>query len=152
MDLRHIWQITTTDIANLKDSGCEDFENRLKAQKCGYPAKYFGLDLGYVCSIHLHGSHLRALATDYYNLDVATVASASVPTALKKDEFLSALKGRDADWMEIAATIIREKKLDKSILLKHLYVMKCDRTPKFIDSVYRDLTDISLLYTNILCI
>ena len=98
------------NIANLKDNSCEGFENRLKTQKYVCLAKYFGLDLSYMYSTHLHGPYLRALTTDYCNLDVATVASASAPTVLKKDEFLSALKGRGADWLEIAATVIHEQK------------------------------------------
>ena len=47
--------------------------------------------------------------------------------------------------MEIAATIIYGKNIDKNFTLEHLYLMKCDHLLVFIDFVYVDLKDLNLL-------
>ena len=133
------------DAARLKDDGDEGFENRLKVQKYVFLAKHFGLDLGYVYSIHLHGPYSRRLTSDYYKLDVMNTAASAAPPTLRHKEFMSVLETKSADWLEIAATIIHETSLDKDVRPRHLYVMKCDHRPEFIDSVYHDLTEIGML-------
>ncbi len=133
------------NVARLKDDSDEGFENRLKVQKYTYLAKHFGLDLGYAYNIHLRGPYSRGLTSDYYNLDVANMASASAPPALRHEEFLSVLRGKSTAWLEIAATILHETNLDKGLKLEHFYMLKCDHDPKFIDSVYSKLTSLCLL-------
>ena len=133
------------DVARLKDESDEGFENRLKVQKYTYLATHFGLDLGYVYNIHLRGPYSRGLTSDYYNLDVASMASASAPSALHHEKFFSVLGGKSVDWLEIAATILYETNRDEGLKLEHFYMLKCDHNPRFIDSVYSELTSLRLL-------
>lgn len=132
------------DTAKLKDNSDEGFENRLKTQKYVYLARRFGLDLGYRHNIHLYGPYSPDLTKDYYRMDVANMPSA-LPHALNDSEFLSALRGKSSAWLEIAATIIYERDLNQGIPLEHLYLMKPDHAPEFIDSVHVDLKNLNLL-------
>ena len=139
------------DITGIKDDTDDGFKNSLKIQKYAYFAKFYGLDLGYVYSIHLHGPYSRALTADYCALDTADAGDASVPPGLREDEFLSLVGDKNSDWLEIAATIIHEKNLNPEISLEHLYMMKCDHDPNLIDSVYHSLTDRGLLQNLSVC-
>lgn len=52
---------------------------------------------------------------------------------------------KSADWSEITCTIIYEKDFDQTITLEHLYLMKCDHSRAFVDSVYTDLKSLGML-------
>ena len=133
------------DIKRLKDESDDGFENRLKLQKYVYLAKKFGLDLGYHYNIHLYGPYSRQLTKDYYNLNPADMSSAYTPRELQHEDFMSSIGDKEPKWLEIAATIIYEKNIDKNFTLERLYLMKWEHPPVFIDSVYADLENFSLL-------
>lgn len=133
------------DIKRLRDESDDGFENRLKLQKYVYLAKRFGLDLGYHYNIHLYGPYSRQLTKDYYNLNPDDVCSAHTPHGLQHEEFMSSVGDKRPEWLEIAATIIYEKNIETNFTLERLYLMKCEHTHGFIDSVYADLKDLNLL-------
>ena len=133
------------DIKRLRDENDDGFENRLKLQKYVYLAKSFGLDLGYYYNIHLHGPYSYQLTKDYYDLNPADARFTHTPRGLQHEEFMSSVSDKRPEWLEIAATIIYEKNIDKNFTLERLYLMKCEHSPRFIDSVHADLKNLNFL-------
>lgn len=132
------------DASKLHDDTDDGFDNRLKLQKYVYLARYFGLDLGYRYYMYLHGPYSSKLTKAYYTLDLASLPFTSPPSKLHASEFVSALKGKSSDWLEIGATILHEKQMDDNVPREMLYISKPDHTRDFIDSVYDDLDNLCL--------
>ena len=131
------------DPTKFNAGGDAGFENRLKAQKYVCIARAFDLDLGYKYSLRPHGPYSHRLAEDCQNLNGA--ADGCPPSGLRHDEFISVLKDKDTDWLEVAATIIHEKMKNPNIMLGRFDGLVPDYTPEFIHLVYFDLRDLGLL-------
>ncbi|KAF5432119.1 putative protein YwgA [Candidatus Methanophagaceae archaeon] len=88
----------------------EKFEHRLMLQKYVFISKFFGFNPGYSYSIYLRGPYSPALADDYYNFaDCYTSYENDYTKELggfNTDKFLEVIDGKDAKWLEIAATIL----------------------------------------------
>ena len=130
------------DQTKFNASGDDGFENRLKAQQYVCIARTFGLDLGYKYTLRRHGPYSHRLAEDCQRLDGAV---GGPPSGLRHDEFISVLRDKETDWLEIAATIIHEKMSNPNIRLKRFDGLAPDYTPEFIHSVYYVLRDLGLL-------
>lgn len=92
-----------------------DSKNRL--QWYVFLAKRFGLDMNYEYDICFYGPQSRALSGDYLKYAEnraespdGRMATAQVvirlPESFRSGEFLSLVRGRSSDWMEIATTLI----------------------------------------------
>ena len=88
----------------------ERFQHRLMLQKYVYIAKLFGLDMGYSPEIYLRGPYSPRLAKDYYAL---AKTGELYEGDYKRDlpelharKYLSLIGGKDAEWLEVAATIL----------------------------------------------
>ncbi|MEM2587927.1 MAG: hypothetical protein QXV23_06470 [Candidatus Bathyarchaeia archaeon] len=85
----------------------EEFDKRFLLQKYVFLAKYFGLDLGYDYSLYIYGPYSRELADDYYELARQRVLSeAELPEGFDAEGFIELVRGRDARWLEVAASIL----------------------------------------------
>lgn len=142
--MSYLYDKKMIDATKLKDDTDDGFENRLKAQKYVYIAKYFGLDLGHRYDFHLHGPYSRGLTKDYFNLNLDNLPPPSIPSGLKEREFLSVVNSKSVKWLEIAATILFAKKNNETTTLEHLCNMKPDHKPEFINSVSKDVSDINI--------
>ncbi len=130
------------DSTKIKANGDAGFESRLKVQTYVCLAQSFGLDLKYKYSLRPHGPYSHRLAEDCQNLD--GMSDGSPPSGLRHDEFISALKGRDTDWLETAATITHEKRRNPGVLPGRFDALVPDYTPEFVRSVYDDLGNLGL--------
>ncbi|KAF5412821.1 MAG: hypothetical protein C5S38_07790 [Candidatus Methanophagaceae archaeon] len=87
----------------------EKFEHRLMLQKYVFISKFFGFNPGYSYSIYLRGPYSPALAGDYYNFDCYSSYETDYTKELggfNTAKFLELIDGKDAKWLEIAATIL----------------------------------------------
>ncbi len=113
----------------------EKFEHRLMLQKYVLIAKFLGLNLGYLHSIYLKGPYSPALADDYYKLaDSYSLYKGDYIKELKGlniEKFLNVVEGKDAKWLEIAATILSvydryRKKFHGAELIEKVVSTSCD--------------------------
>ncbi|MEM4497354.1 MAG: hypothetical protein QW692_00825 [Nitrososphaerota archaeon] len=85
----------------------EEFDKRFLLQKYVFLARYFGLDLGYDYSLYIYGPYSRELADDYYELAGQRVLpEADLPSGFDAEGFIELVRGRDARWLEVAASIL----------------------------------------------
>ncbi|MEM2148974.1 MAG: hypothetical protein QXO46_03780 [Nitrososphaerota archaeon] len=85
----------------------EEFDKRFFLQKYVFLAKYFGLDLGYDYSLYIYGPYSRDLADDYYELTcLETLPKTGLPSGFDAEGFIELVRGRDARWLEVAASIL----------------------------------------------
>jgi len=100
--------LTNDDLKEVRDSA-NGFKTRFRLQKYVYFAKFFGYDLGYDYNLYVHGPYSPGLANDYYkiseSLDKAEPANIN-------GNYLSLLKGKDDEWLELASTVL---------MIKHRY-------------------------------
>ena len=85
------------------------FDHRLKLQKYVYIGKLFGLPLSYSYNIYLRGPYSPDLALDYYRLANTPSDGSDYDRELggfDANGFLKLVKGQDADWLEVAATML----------------------------------------------
>lgn len=85
------------------------FDNRLKLQKYVYIGKLFGLSLPYSYNIYLRGPYSPDLALDYYKMANTHSDTSDYYRELEgfdTNKFLDLVKGQDADWLEVAATML----------------------------------------------
>ncbi|MCR8454650.1 MAG: hypothetical protein NDP13_06660 [Crenarchaeota archaeon] len=85
----------------------EEFDKRFLLQKYVFLAKYFGLDLEYDYSLYIYGPYSRELADDYYELAcLETLPKTDLPSRFDAEGFIELVRGRDAMWLEVAASIL----------------------------------------------
>jgi len=88
------------------------FEHRLMLQKYVYIAgRVFRLPLSYSYNMYLRGPYSASLAEDYYKLSepigiTSVEAYKKELTGFDSKTFLDLIKSKDAEWLEIAATIL----------------------------------------------
>jgi len=113
----------------------EKFEHRLMLQKYVFISKFFGFNHGYSHSIYLRGPYSPALADDYYKLaDHYSPYRGDYKKELEgfnTEKFLKVIKGKDAKWLEIAATILSvydryRKKFYGDELIEKVISTSCD--------------------------
>ncbi len=136
-----------------KELGCElkiheRFEDRLKLQKYVYLADHYGLNSGYDFSMYIHGPYSPKLAEDYYKqLDVET----ALPPEFRSQDFIKLVAGKDADWLEIAATIVsiyeynQEKGVSRSDITKIVSEIKPWAAKDYINKVIDELIKAKLI-------
>lgn len=113
----------------------EKFEHRLMLQKYVFISKFFGFNHGYSHSIYLRGPYSPALADDYYKLaDSYSLYGGDYTKGLRgfnTEKFLNVIEGKDAKWLEIAATILSvydgyRKKFHGADLIEKVISTSCD--------------------------
>jgi uncharacterized protein YwgA len=114
------------------------FEHRLMLQKYVFIAKVLGLDLGYLHNIYLRGPYSPNLAEDYYKLDKLAEHGVEYEGDYKEElrgfngeKFLEVIEGKDAEWLEIAATILSvyeryRRKFSGAELKRRIISTSCD--------------------------
>jgi uncharacterized protein YwgA len=80
-------------------------ENRIKAQKFVYFGKKLGLPLSYDFDLYLYGPYSTELADDYYNMSEDEWKSGTIDVPESIEKALHYLRGNDALFLEIAATL-----------------------------------------------
>lgn len=136
----------------------ENFEHRLMLQKYVFISKFFGFNLGYSHSIYLRGPYSPALADDYYNLADSYSSYKEDYTkelkGLNAEKFLNVVEGKDAKWLEIAATILSvydryRKKFYGAELIEKVISTSCDiksaTEDKKILRVFEELKSVGLV-------
>jgi len=136
----------------------EKFEHRLMLQKYVFIAKFLGLNLGYLHSMYLRGPYSPALADDYYKLaDTYSLYGGDFTKELKGlniKKFLKVIEGKDAKWLEIAATILSvydryRKKFHGGELIEKVRSTSCDiksaTDVKKIHHVFEELKSVGLI-------
>ena len=136
----------------------EKFEHRLMLQKYVFISKFFGFNHGYSHSIYLRGPYSPALADDYYKLaDTYSLYGGDFTKELKGlniEKFLNAVEGKDAKWLEIAATILSvydsyRKKFYGAELIEKVISTSCDiksaTEVKKIHRVFEELKRVGLI-------
>lgn len=135
-----------------KELGCElrlteSFEDRLKLQKYVYLADRFGLKSGYDFNMYVYGPYSPKLAEDYYKqLD----AEAPLPPEFRSQDFIKLVKGKDARWLEIAATIISvyEYNKEKGISEEDIVNIVTEIKPwakDYVDEIIDELVEANLI-------
>jgi uncharacterized protein YwgA len=129
-----------------------NFDTRLKIQKYVYLAKYYGLDMRYPYSMYLYGPYSSQLADDYYSVEpfysqYFGMNHDNLPSSFRKSEFIDLVRGKDSNWLEVAATLLSLNKSfkDKKSLLDRTANMK-DHIPKeMIESILMELENKKLI-------
>ncbi|WP_048161411.1 YwgA family protein [Thermoplasma acidophilum] len=83
----------------------EDIDNRIKVQKLVYFGKALGLPLDYDFNLYLYGPYSSGLTKDYFNISDEEWANGKIDIPANVSDLLKQLKGRDALFLEIAATL-----------------------------------------------
>lgn len=107
------------DMRNEDNAGFIERTNRL--QWYVFLAKRFGLDMRYEYDMYFYGPQSRALMGDYIKYAENHVESPGgrmataqivirLPESFRSEEFLSFVKGKSDDWLEIATTLIKRSK------------------------------------------
>lgn len=92
------------------------------------------------------------MANDYDKMDASDITRVlTPPPGLRSEEFLSIVRDKSPDWLEMAASIIQITDDNPRIMPRHMYSFKCFHTPEFIDSVYGDLYDLNLMRVRQVC-
>ena len=136
----------------------EKFEHRLMLQKYVFISKFLGFNHGYLHSIYLRGPYSPALADDYYKLaDYYSSYKGDYKKELKgfnTENFLKVIEGKDAKWLEIAATILSvydryQKKFHGDELIEKVISTSCDIKSatdiKKIHRVFEELKRVGLI-------
>lgn len=94
------------------------FNDRLIFQKTIYLLQAFGLYLGYYFSWYIHGPYSITLTKDgfalidrYYELPLVRFVKAEDETIFRKFQIFLGKRKKDAEWLEILASIHLLKKL-----------------------------------------
>jgi uncharacterized protein YwgA len=99
----------------IPDDTDDGFQNRLKLQKFVYIVQAcFGLNLGYSFTIYRFGPYSTTLADQYYDdLDSSVIINngdIDLPEHFNQDRFIRMFSGKDARWLELAATLVDSQK------------------------------------------
>ncbi|MEM3951833.1 MAG: hypothetical protein QXT92_00135 [Nitrososphaerota archaeon] len=85
----------------------EEFDKRFLLQKYVFMARYFGLDMGYDYPLYIYGPYSGELEDDYYELSsLETLPKTGLPSGFDAGGFIELVRGRDARWLEVAASIL----------------------------------------------
>ncbi len=90
-------------------------ENRIKAQKFVYFGKKLGLPLGYDFDLYLYGPYSSKLADDYYSMSEEEWRSGTLAIPESIEKTLHYLRGNDAMFLEIAATLDSIRAVNKGV-------------------------------------
>jgi uncharacterized protein YwgA len=136
----------------------ENFEHRLMLQKYVFISKFLGLNLGYLYSMYLRGPYSPALADDYYTFagsyPLFKGDYAKELRGFNTKKFLKVIEGKDAKWLEIAATILSvydryRKKFYGDELIEKVISTSCDiksaTDVKKIHRVFEELKSVELI-------
>ena len=126
----------------------DSFEDRLKLQKYLYLGEIFDLNHSYDYNLYNYGPYSPKLADDYYNL--STKADASRAPDFDDTEFSDFVEGKDAKWLEVAATTYRFMKkydsyYDAEEYRENVVHRVCevkDTTPGLVRSTFDELTSV----------
>lgn len=113
--------------------GHAGFENRFKIQKYVYLARYYGLDMGYVFGMYIHGPYSSELANDYYELaKIGSMAEEYLPDSFDENSYFTLIRDKDTEWLEAAATLLslNTRFNDKQVLLERVMNMKSHINPE----------------------
>lgn len=137
------------DILRTDEDG---FQNRFRLQKYVFLAQRFGLGFSYRHTIYLYGPYSRTLAEDYYALAENKTEKydgvlSKLPESFRGADFLRLVRGKSADWLEIATTLIarREFITERKALLESVADTKPGFDADFIESVLDDLQNVTIL-------
>ena len=138
------------DMRNDDDADFIDRTNRL--QWYVFLAKRFGLDMHYEYDIYFYGPRSRALAGDYLKYAESHAGSPDgrmvtaqivirLPESFRSEEFLSFVKGRSDDWLEIATTLLKRSKPipNRKHLIENIEWTTNGVSTEYITSVLDDL-------------
>lgn len=131
-----------------------EFENRLKLQKYVYLADRFGLNSGYVFNLYIYGPYSPDLAADYYALaeNKPLLPEAELPEEFDAHKFIRFVRGKDSDWLSIAATLIlvyEHNTLSRDELIYTLCTIKPNARKDEIEFVLEELEREGLLPSNL---
>lgn len=142
------------DLDNLlrnNETGCI---NRLKLQKYVYLAqRCLGIDFGIEYNMYNNGPYSPELANYYYEkIDVNTM-SVDVKAGFWKydrifaNKFLVLFGDKEPQWLEVATTLLDNTNYfeDENETLKKVYAIKSDYGNKYIDEVWADIKNQSLV-------
>ena len=145
------------DILREDDAG---FRNRFRLQTYVFLARRFGLELDYPHDMYLYGPRSRKLAEDYYdiaeNRDTLYNEEAKEESgrllesspSFRSSDFLSFVKDRDDDWLEIAATLMSRNEAgftEKHDLVENVEWTKDGFSIDYIEKVLVDLQEDNLV-------
>lgn len=130
----------------------DNFINRLRIQKYVFLAKFYGLDFGYGHSMYKRGPYSPSLAMKYYELAenpkvYEKEAKHPLPKSFDSENFLNLVRSKDANWLEIASTLLEQKSRfdNENDLVKHVECIKCDYSLDYIKKVFKDLKSAKLV-------
>ncbi len=98
-----------------RDKIVKKLDNRIKAQKFVYFGKKLGLPLGYDFDLYLYGPYSTKLADDYYSMSEADWKSETLTIPDNIKSALRYLRGKDALFLEIAATLDSIRTVNKGV-------------------------------------
>jgi uncharacterized protein YwgA len=127
--------------------------NRLKLQKYVFLAQTcMKKDLGYEFSIYNNGPYSPELANYYYEINLTTIKSNLVDKNWKLDttfakRFLDLFNDKELEWLVIASTLIDSSNCfeDEQEILSKVYAIKSDYSKNYIDDVWNELKNKSLV-------
>jgi len=94
---------------NYKNFDMFSFDNRLKLQKFVYIMEYmFGLNLGYEFNWYHYGPYCVQLAKDGFGVSFEQTPELKfedVTSEVQFENFLTFIKNKDSNWMEIIASV-----------------------------------------------
>lgn len=82
----------------------ETFEDRFRLQKYVLLAEDFGFEHGYRYGMHLRGPYSPPLAEDYYSDLTGVSPNSSALAGFDAETFANFVRGKEIEWLEIAAT------------------------------------------------
>ena len=121
-------ELVNPDITN----NVKDWTDRNRIQNLSRIAVKCGCDLGYEYSRHLCGPNSLKLASDLEFIELENT------NQIECDKFISLVKGKQNDWIELAASIIDATEREETSK-GHFYSLKPDHAEELIDSVFDEL-------------
>ena len=138
---------------NLSEETDEAFMNRLRIQKYVLIARHLGIKefYAYDYDIYIYGPYSSRLADEYYAYAKNSTTTVSVVNNIDKgfaDKFLTIVRDKDNDWLEVAGTILhlKEKYSNKDTILNLAIDIKEHRFGKEkIEQIFKELEGYGLL-------
>lgn len=130
----------------------ESFDTRFRIQKYVFLAKFYGLDMHYAYSLYVRGPYSPELTQAYYKIteDKAIPDKPVLSESFKSEEFLKLVEGRDNEWLEIAATMMKLENLygrqhGSTSLISKTHRVKYGFEYNFVADVFDNLKKMGLL-------
>jgi len=114
----------------------EEFNHRLRLQKCVYFAKALGLEFPYEFNLYIHGPYCPDLAKDYYQIQQSTSEPMEIP-----EELVQLVKGKDERWLELASTHLMISKRYPYLDVSKIYQLIKNVKPYAKDEELRRITE-----------